>query len=98
MSHLTENITVHDMIINEAKWHKSCYNKLSVDKLERAKRKRKQANTEAISYSEGSTKRVCPRCQSLDKNSCIFCEGTSGKLHQFSSQHPAIQCQLEKYG
>ncbi len=85
MSHLTENITVHDMIIKEAKWHKPCYNKLSVDKLERAKRKIKQANTEALSYSEGSTKCECLRPQPLDKNSCIFCAGTSGKLHQFST-------------
>ncbi len=29
LSHLTEHITADDMVSNEAKWHKSCYNNLA---------------------------------------------------------------------
>ena len=48
LTHATENVSVDDMVSNEAKWHKSCYNKFSQDRLYRA-RKRKQANMEAES-------------------------------------------------
>ena len=43
MSHLTKHITADDMVSNEAKWHKSSYNKFGMGRLDRAKRKRKKA-------------------------------------------------------
>lgn len=82
LSHLAEHITVDDMVSNEAKWHKTCYNKFGLDKIDRAKRKRKQA---AKSDDDSCAKRVCPRRQSLNKSVCIFCEDEGGKLHQFST-------------
>ena len=85
LSHLTEYITVDDIVSNEAKWHKSCYNKFGMDRLDRAKRKRKQTDMEANSSDESSAKHVCPRCQTLDKNVCIFCEDASSRLHHFST-------------
>ena len=45
LTHLTENITVDDMIKNEAKWHKSCYNKFGQDRIDRV-RKRRRAEME----------------------------------------------------
>ena len=44
LSHSTEHMTADDMVSHEAKWDKSCYNKFGMNKLDRAKRKRKQAN------------------------------------------------------
>ena len=46
LSHLTEHVTVDDMVSNEAKWHKSCLNKFGHDRLDRAQ-KRKGAEMEA---------------------------------------------------
>ena len=42
LSHSTEYITVDDIVSNEAKWHKSYYNNCDMDRLDRAKRKKKQ--------------------------------------------------------
>ena len=85
LSHLTDHITVDDMVFNEAKWHKSCYNKFGMDRLDRVKRKRKIAIIKANSGDVSNAKRKCSRRQSLDKNVCIFCEYASGRLHQFST-------------
>ena len=49
------------MVYNEAKWNKSCYNKFGMDRLDRAKRKRKQADIKSKSGDEISAKRTCPR-------------------------------------
>ena len=81
LSHLTEHVTVDDMVSNEAKWHKSCLNKFGHDRLDRAQ-KRKGAEIEAES-SVSSAKRVCPPRQLLDKSKCIFCEEANENLHQF---------------
>ena len=62
LSHLTAHITVDDMVSNEAKWHKSCYNKFGMDRLDREKRKRKQADIKSKSGGEISAKHICPRC------------------------------------
>ena len=86
LSYLTDhNITVDDMVFNEAKWYKSCYNKFGMDRLDRVKTKRKIADIKANSGDVSNAKRKCPRRQSLDKNVCIFCENASGRLHQFST-------------
>ena len=66
LSHLTEHITVDDMVSNEAKWHKSCYNKFDMNRLDRAKRKRKKADIKPKPGDESSAKHICPRHQSLD--------------------------------
>ncbi len=52
-----------------------------MDRLERAKRKRKQDDLKSKSDNESRAKRNCPCRQSLDTNLCIF----SGRLHQFST-------------
>ena len=44
LSHSTKHMTADDMVSNEAKWNKSCYNKFGMNRLDRAKRKRKQAD------------------------------------------------------
>ncbi len=56
-----------------------------MDRLERAKRKRKQDDLKSKSDNESRAKRNCPCRQSLDKNVCIFCANASGRLHQFST-------------
>ena len=48
LTHLTEYVTVDDMVSNEAKWHKSCHKKVGHYKLDRAE-KRKRAEMEAES-------------------------------------------------
>ena len=84
LSHFTEQITVDDMVSNEAKWHKSCHNKFGHDRLDRA-RKRKRAEMEVESSNISNARRVCPRRQLPDKSKCIFCEEDGDKLHQFST-------------
>ena len=84
LTHLTEHVSVDEMVLNEAKWHKSCHNKFGYDRLDRA-RKRKRAEMEGECRDVISARRVCPRRQSLDTNKCIFCEEGSDKLHQFST-------------
>ena len=81
LSHITDHTAVDDLVAHEAKWHKSCHNKLSNDKLERAKKRKRANNDDEASVA----KRICPRRSSLEKNICIFCEEENGKLHQFST-------------
>ena len=39
LSHSTEHMTADDMVSNEAKWDKSCYNKFGMNRLDRAKKR-----------------------------------------------------------
>ena len=36
LSHLAVHMTADDMVSNEAKWDKSCYNKIGINTLDRA--------------------------------------------------------------
>ena len=81
LSHSTEHMIADDMVSNEAKWNKYYYNNFGMNRLERAKRKRKSGH-KSKSGCQSSAKRIWPRCQSLDKN-VYRCY--SGRPHQFSA-------------
>ena len=38
LNHLEEEVSLDDLVINRASWHKSCYCKFSHDKIERARK------------------------------------------------------------
>ena len=84
LTHFPANIEVQDLVQNKAKWHKICHLKFGQEKLEKA-RKRNATDTEAECSNRSEPKRFCPPRHSLDKEKCIFCEESSGKLHQFST-------------
>jgi len=67
------------VVSKEAKWPKYCYNKVGMDRLDWAKRERKQTD-KVKSGDESQAKHTCPQRQSLDKNVCIFCKDGNGKL------------------
>ena len=81
LSHSMEHMTAHDMVSNEAKWNKSCYNKFGMNTFDRAKRKRKQADikltlvTSAVPNEFG---------QGVSLWIKIYADA-SGRPHQFSA-------------
>ena len=71
MTDVTEHVSVDDICLNDTKWHKSCHNKFSQDRLDRAQ-KRKRADMEAESNNVSCARQIWPRRQSLDKSKCIL--------------------------
>ena len=80
LTHLPTNIAVQDLVQNKAMWHKSCFLKFGQEKLEKV-RKRNVTDTELEFSNSCGSKRICPPCHSLDKEKCVFCEESCGKLH-----------------
>ena len=74
LSTLTEHITVDNMASNEAKWNWPCYNKFGMDKLDKAKRRRKEDDTKSKCGDESSAKHICPQCKSLNKICALMCK------------------------
>ena len=61
-----------------AKWHKSCHTKFNITKLRRAQKKRKTTEDSDSNHSVPSKKmRIRCSSESVAKDSCFFCEGTS---------------------
>lgn len=67
---------------NQAKWHKSCRNKFSKLRLERAE-KRKVGQTSDV--EEQQTKLPRRSIDARDAQTCYFCEETTGELHKVST-------------
>ena len=74
-----EDMTVNELVQNQAAWHKSCYVKFSNEKLERATRKRDRSNS-AESILPGMKRH---QRQPVDKMACLFCQQQDGCLHEF---------------
>ena len=74
-----EDMTVSELVQNQAAWHKSCYVKFSTEKLERATRKRDRDNSTESSLP--GLKRH--QRQPVDKMACLFCQQEDGHLHEF---------------
>lgn len=67
---------------NKAKWHKSCRNKLSNFKLERAQKRKAGKMSDG---EEQPTKLPRRSVDGRDVQACYFCEETTGKLHRVST-------------
>lgn len=67
---------------NKAKWHKSCRNKLSNFKLERAQKRKAGKMSDG---EEQPTKLPRRSIDGRDVQACYFCEETTGKLHRVST-------------
>ena len=65
-----EDSTTSDLVHNKALWHKSCHQKFSKDKIERAVKKREKEETKDV--NECGVKRN--RWQSMEKMACLFCQ------------------------
>ena len=76
-----EDINVDQFMRNQAKWHKSCHLKFCADKLQRARKRKRNDVSDSITPD---MKRLQHR-QPLDKSSCsyIFCNEQNGHLHEF---------------
>jgi hypothetical protein len=74
----SEDMTVCELVKNQAAWHKSCYVKFSKEKLERATKKRERDETSADCSSEAKR----PRRLSMIKIACLFCQQVDGHLHE----------------
>ena len=74
-----EDINVDQFMRNQAKWHKSCHLKFCADKLQRARKRKRNDASDSITPD---MKRLRHR-QPLDKSSCIFCNEQNGHLHEF---------------
>ena len=74
-----EDIDVDQFMRNKAKWHKSCHLKFCADKLQRARKRKRNDASDSITPD---VKRLRHR-QPLDKSSCIFCNEKNGHLHEF---------------
>ena len=90
-----EDISVDELVENQAVWHKSCYLKFNKEKLTRASKKRSKGSA---TFLNDETKRY-KRC-STDKMSCLFCQRKDGHLHEFRTldadetvRHMAIELQ-----
>jgi hypothetical protein len=77
--HFGENITIGDLVKNQAAWHKSCHLKFCQDKLDRAERKREKEE----SSQDSAEKRQ--RRQSVSKMVCLLCRREEGHLHEFTT-------------
>ena len=73
-------MTADDMVCNEAKWNKSCYNK-GTNRLDRAKRKRKQADINLSLVTRAVPKKFA---QGVNLWVKMYTDA-SGRLHQFGT-------------
>ena len=81
LSYSTEHMTADDMVPNEAKWNKSCYNKFGMNRLDSEKRKRKQAG---INLSLVTRAVPGEFAQGVSLWIKMYADA-SGRLHQFST-------------
>lgn len=76
------------LIKNEASWHKSCYLKFNLSKLQRAKERvcRKREKEEGQPEKEKKARAIKNRRKSLtnNKEDCILC-GKGGQLHEVTT-------------
>ena len=72
-----EDMTVCELVQNQAAWHKFCFVKFSKQKLESATKKREIDETTADSTSREKR----PRHLSMIKMACLFCQQADGHLH-----------------
>ena len=78
-----QDICTSDLVHHKAMWYKSCHNKFSNDKIERATRKREKEETrDTDEYVVKRNKR-----QSMKKMACLFCQQDGGglQLHEFKT-------------
>ena len=68
-----------ELVENMAKWHKICHLKFARSKLDRAKKRQAEHGTQELGTSRKSRRSDGP------KEACIFCDHTSGPLHECST-------------
>ncbi len=80
----TDQLTVESFIENRARWHKSCYLKFNLTKLQRAQKSSKGKKRHLDSaVEERKSKRHSS--STLLQATCIFCDDESGQLHNCST-------------
>jgi hypothetical protein len=85
----TDNETVvQKLLVNKAKWHKSCrnkYNRMKVKRVDKRSREQDDVTNEGISNKFTRSNNSCKL--SLGENICYFCEkgDESGELHEAQS-------------
>jgi len=77
-----ETSTVDSFVANRASWHKSCYLKFGISKLEKARKRKINVDAERENNERPSKK---SKRQSVNLNVCIFCEKGVGELHNIST-------------
>ncbi len=81
LDHLPVNIdfcdqgTVDHFVVNQASWHKKCHQKFNTSML-------KESEELEASSCHSRLKR---RCNSVQQNVCLFCDSSSGNLHEFTT-------------
>ena len=73
------DLEANDLLKNRAKWHKSCHLKFAQSKLDRAKKRHAERDTQELGSSRKSRRSDGP------KVACLFCEHTEGVLHECST-------------
>lgn len=101
LAQLDEGYGIEETLIqNRAKWHKSCRNKFSNLKLNRAEKKRKSAGDVQADTSNRSkiTRRSCGVSTITTREICFFCGEASGDLHEaatFNMDQKVRKCARE---
>ena len=74
-----EDMTVDELVENQAVWHKSCHLKFNKERLKRASKKRSKGDITKCGNDGMKRYKHC----SIDKMSCLFCQRKDGHLHEF---------------
>ncbi len=75
--------TVDHFVVNQACWHKKCHQKFNTSMLKRVQLKRSKESEELEASSCNS--KLKRRCNSVQQNVCLFCDSSSGNLHEFTT-------------
>ena len=80
----TDKLTVESFLENQAKWHKSCYLKFNLTKLQRAEKSSK-GKKRCLDPPVEERKSECHSSSTSLQVACIFCNDESGQLYNCST-------------
>lgn len=82
-----DDVTINDLNVNCAKWHKNCHLLFAKSKLLRAQERNARKRIvdhsgEDVSTGQRKSKRVSRSDEVMGCNMCIFCKKSDGILHK----------------